>query len=48
MEFVHLGRHDFASVISLNDNLLTVPQLRVLSMGLKFITLLHSVDRLPH
>ena len=38
--------YDFASVIKQSDYPLTVPQLRVLSMGLKFTPLPHSVDRL--
>ena len=46
MECVQLRRDDFASVINLSDYPLTVPQLRVLSRGLKFTPLPHSVDRL--
>ena len=46
MECVLLRSDDFASVINLSDNPLTVPQLRVLSRGLKFTPLPHSVDRL--
>ena len=45
MECVHLRRDDFASVINLCHYPLTVPQLRVLSRGLKFTPLPHSVDR---
>ena len=45
MECVQLRRDDFASVINLRDYLLTVPHLRVLSRGLKFTPLPHSVDR---
>ena len=46
MECVQLRRDDFASVINLSDYPLTVPQLRVISSGLKFTPLPHSVDRL--
>ena len=46
MECIQLRRDEFASVINLSDYPLTVPQLRVLSMGLKFTPLPHSVDRL--
>ena len=46
MECVQLRSDDFASVINLSDNPLTVPQLRVLSRGLKFTPSPHSVDRL--
>ena len=46
MECVQLRRDDFASVINLRDYPLTVPQLPVLSRGLKFTPLPHSVDRL--
>ena len=46
MECVQLRRDDFASVINLSEYPLTVPQLRVLSRGLKFTPLPHSVDRL--
>ena len=46
MECVQLRRDDFASVINLSDYPLTLPQLRVLSRGLKFTPLPHSVDRL--
>ena len=46
VECVQLRRDDFASVINLSDYPLTVPQLRVLSRGLKFTPLPHSVDRL--
>ena len=46
MECLQLRRDDLASVINLSDYPLTVPQLRVLSMGLKFTHLPHSVDRL--
>ena len=46
MECVQLRRDDFASVINLSVYPLTVPQLRVLSRGLKFTPLPHSVDRL--
>ena len=46
MECVQLRRDDFASVINVCDYTLTVPQLRVLSRGLKFTPLPHSVDRL--
>ena len=46
MECVQLRLDDFASVINLSDYPLTVPQRRVLSRGLKFTPLLHSVDRL--
>ena len=46
MECVHLRRENFSSVINLSDYPLIVPQLRVLSRGLKFTPLPHSVDRL--
>ena len=46
MECVQLRRENFASIINLSDNPLTVPLLRVLSMSLKFTPLPHSVDRL--
>ena len=46
MECVQLRREDFASVFNLSNYPLTVPQLRVLSRGLKFTPLPHSVDRL--
>ena len=46
MECVQLRRDDFASVINLGDHPSTVPQLRVLSSGLKFTPLPHCVDRL--
>ena len=48
MECVQLRRDDIASDIKLSDYPLTVPQLRVLSRGLKFAPLPHSVDRLSH
>ena len=46
MEGVQLRRDDVASVFNLTEYPLTVPQLRVLSMILKFTPLNHSVDRL--
>ena len=46
MKCVQLRREDIASVINLSDYPLTVPQLRVLSRGLMFTPLFHSVDRL--
>ena len=46
MKFAQLRRDDFASVINLSDYPLSVPQLRVLSRGLKFSPLPHSIDRL--
>ena len=46
MECVQLRRDDFASVINPSDYPLTVPQLRVLSRGLKFTPLPHGVNRL--
>ena len=45
MECVQLRRDDIASVINLCDYPLTASQLRVLSRGLKFTPLPHSVDR---
>ena len=38
---------DFDSVINISDYPLTVPQLRVLSRGLKYAPSSHSVARLP-
>ena len=46
MEFAQLRREDFASVINLSDYPVTFPKLRVLSVGLIFTPLFHSVDRL--
>ena len=45
MECAQLRHYDIASVINLSDYPLTVPQLRLLSRGLMFTPLPHSVDR---